>query len=291
MQKLTIIASIAMLTSLTYAADNTQEIRRNVERIGSNWTVKTIQPSRTFLDAAKITLSRLKDVRFFEGPTGWIGIVGTDSKGKTIALYMDQEARYVMAGMVVDTSNGMEMSRAAVIQLAPAGDLAKTAKADIENTKNVASKVLGVPRMPNSTVSASELMRAEFIQTGQTGKVLYVFFDPFDPAMRDAWTGIRPQVQSGKIIVRWIPVSRAGDASFGMSAGMIGSKQPLDALLRQLEGEGFRPTDNQIRAGAQSANSNTRLANQLKASSFPVWATIEGTAVRTTNGAKGYADL
>lgn len=288
----TLLLFLALLGHATATAEvSKQEIRRNVERIGTNWTVKPIQPSRAFLEAAKFTVSKLRDPKFFEAPSGWIGVVGVDNKGKTIALYLDPEARYVMAGMVVDTLNGMELSRAAIMQFAPSSDLAAVARAEIESTKNTAAKALGVPRMPTTVISANELARADFIQTGQTGKLVYVFFDPFDPSMRDAWNSLRPQVQAGKLIVRWIPVARTGEASFGMSAGILGSKQPVDALLRQLEGTGFRPADSQISSGAQSASNNTRLVNRLKAPGLPVWALTEGNAIRTATGAKGYEDL
>lgn len=78
----------------------------------------------------------------------------------------------------------------------------------------------------------TDIQKATWIRDGKSAHVMYVFFDPNCPYCHQVFEMLRPQVQSGAVELRWIPIGKLMLTSLGKAAALLEDKDPTAALYR-----------------------------------------------------------
>lgn len=78
----------------------------------------------------------------------------------------------------------------------------------------------------------ADIQQATWIRDGKSTHVIYVFFDPNCPYCHKVFEMLRPQVQSGAVELRWVPIGKLMLTSLGKAAALLEDKDPTAALYR-----------------------------------------------------------
>lgn len=87
-------------------------------------------------------------------------------------------------------------------------------------------------RQHNVTSILADIQQATWIRDGKSKHVIYVFFDPNCPYCHKVFEMLRPQVQSGAVELRWVPIGKLMLTSLGKAAALLEDKDPTAALYR-----------------------------------------------------------
>ncbi|MEK7666699.1 MAG: thiol:disulfide interchange protein DsbG [Pseudomonadota bacterium] len=82
----------------------------------------------------------------------------------------------------------------------------------------------------------TDIKQATWIRDGKSVHVIYVFFDPNCPYCHKVYEMLRPQVQRGKVELRWVVTGRLMATSIGKAAAMLEAKDPTEAFYRNERG-------------------------------------------------------
>lgn len=87
-------------------------------------------------------------------------------------------------------------------------------------------------RQRNVTSMLADIQQATWIRDGKSAHVIYVFFDPNCPYCHKVFEMLRPQVKSGAVELRWVPIGKLMLTSLGKAAALLEDKDPTAALYR-----------------------------------------------------------
>lgn len=87
-------------------------------------------------------------------------------------------------------------------------------------------------RQRSATSMLADIQQAAWIRDGKSTHVIYVFFDPNCPYCHKVFEMLRPQVQSGAVELRWVPIGKLMLTSLGKAAALLEDKDPTAALYR-----------------------------------------------------------
>lgn len=87
-------------------------------------------------------------------------------------------------------------------------------------------------RQRTVTSILADIQQATWIRDGKSAHVIYVFFDPNCPYCHKIFEILRPQVQSGAVELRWVPIGKLMATSLGKAAALLEDKDPTAALYR-----------------------------------------------------------
>jgi len=87
-------------------------------------------------------------------------------------------------------------------------------------------------RQRSVTSMLADIQQATWIRDGKSAHVIYVFFDPNCPYCHKVFEMLRPQVQSGAVELRWVPIGKLMLTSLGKAAALLEDKDPTAALYR-----------------------------------------------------------
>lgn len=87
-------------------------------------------------------------------------------------------------------------------------------------------------RQRNVSSMLADIQQATWIRDGKSAHVIYVFFDPNCPYCHKVFEMLRPQVQSGAVELRWVPIGKLMLTSLGKAAALLEDKDPTAALYR-----------------------------------------------------------
>lgn len=109
-----------------------------------------------------------------------------------------------------------------LVFLAPGTNAAESgpAQSRAETRQNTAASML------------ADIQQATWIRDGKSAHVIYVFFDPNCPYCHKVFEMLRPQVQSGAVELRWVPIGKLMLTSLGKAAALLEDKDPTAALYR-----------------------------------------------------------
>lgn len=88
---------------------------------------------------------------------------------------------------------------------------------------------------PGARTLRRALESAECALEGRSGERRHVFFDPLCPACALLYERTRGPVRSGRLRLRWIPVSLLGPDSLRSAAGLLAAPDRMRALARTFE--------------------------------------------------------
>lgn len=154
-----------------------------------------------------------KITQHFTSSSGLPAIVADSGTEKRL-FYITPDGNSLIVGMVFD-ANGNNTSNA---------DLKR---AGVSSSDSIGTKVPGDVQLQELWTRAEKL---HWVQDGNSGKVIYVFFDGNCRYCHTLWSTLRSWVQSGKAQVRWLPVAILSDTSKGLGAAIYESKNPVDAM-------------------------------------------------------------
>lgn len=167
----------------------------------------------------------VKIVQSFTSASGLRAIVA-DSGTEKRMFYITPDGQNLIVGMVFD-ANGSNITN---VDMQKAG-------VSVSDSAGVAATPVLTEAQRQALWARAEKLR--WIQEGNAGQIIYVFFDPNCPYCHRLWSTLRTWVQSGKARVRWLPVAILKDTSKGLGAALYSASNPSDAMekmtYRQLQ--------------------------------------------------------
>lgn len=157
-----------------------------------------------------ISQGQAEVVKTFDGPDGLIGVIAKDTQGQSIVLWASPGGNILIPGAAID---------------AQANNLNETMRLD-----------LGLDSPAEATLARAANPNARAILQGTKGPILTVFIDPNCIHCHHLFKAVQQPVSDGKLRVRYVLNGFLNETSKGIAAAIIGSNDPLAALLKAENG-------------------------------------------------------
>lgn len=255
--------------------------------------IPEITPPEPMKTKLGFMLNQLKNVHYFAGPTGWVGIAAKQPNGQSLLMYVDASGRYLMTGLVVDLDERppKNITLEASSQFLAGTTLGGMASDALKAQNQAIDERVQQRKAPREyTFKAAALQSLPYVETGSGPVLVYGFVDMTCSACRASireLTLFQASAAKGRLRIRWIPTSNGHELATALAAQVLGASD-REKMLKLLAAEGKQNVDKASAAkGAIALERVMAFTSENKINTTPLFVLVNGDKTTIEEGYRG----